>query len=54
MTPCHTDPRFPDYHPRERYVFHDRDECGYGQTIKRDGNAVDGKRLDPLASEREL
>jgi hypothetical protein len=30
------------YRPEDRKVYHDQSECGYGQRIKRDGNAVDG------------
>ena len=45
-----------DYRPEDKRVFHDNDECGYGNRIKRDGNdepGTDGRirceRCDDLA-----
>lgn len=31
-----------DYRPEDKLVYHDNDQCGYGNEIKRDGNAKDG------------
>lgn len=46
-----------EYRPEDKLVYHDNDECGYGNRIKRDGNAVAGtagrrrcERCDELAS----
>ena len=50
----HTDTDSPDYHPRERYVYHNESECGYGQRVKRDGNAVAGIGTKPDGSPRDL
>ena len=36
----HTDST--DYEAWQRQVYHDQSECGYGQRIKRDGNAIPG------------
>ncbi|MFI5287212.1 MAG: hypothetical protein ACHQ4F_12935 [Candidatus Dormibacteria bacterium] len=38
--PYHTDSLM--YSLRERSVYHDRSDCGYGQRVKRDGNTVPG------------
>jgi hypothetical protein len=50
----HTDTDSPNYHPRERYVYHDQSECGYGQRVKRDGNDVLGIGKDPQGNARKL
>ena len=46
-----------DYRPEDKLVYHDNDECGYGNEIKRDGNDVPGTagrrrcdRCDDLAA----
>jgi hypothetical protein len=50
----HTDSTL--YRPEDRLVYHDNDECGYGNRIKRDGNNIAGtagrdrcERCDTLA-----
>lgn len=55
----HTDST--DYEPEEKWRYHDNDACGYGQRIKRDGNAVSGPdgralcdRCKTLAAEEAL
>ena len=50
----HTNTDSPNYHPRERYVYHNQSECGYGQRVKRDGNAVNGQGIDPRGNPRAL
>jgi hypothetical protein len=39
----HTDTDDDDYGDDATEVFHNRSECGYGQRVKRDGNAIDGR-----------
>ena len=46
-----------DYRPEDKLVYHDNDECSYGNEIKRDGNDVPGTdgrrrcyRCDDLAA----
>lgn len=50
----HTDTDGPHYHPRERYVYHNQSECGYGQRVKSDGNAIAGRGTDPRGNPRQL
>jgi hypothetical protein len=50
----HTDTVREYYHPRERWVYHDQSECGYGQRVKRDGNAIPGRGTDPQGYPRAL
>jgi len=50
----HTDTVLDDYHPRERYVYHNQSDCGYGARIKRDDNDISGKGTDPDGNPREL
>lgn len=40
VDPFHTDSN--DYRPEDQLVYHDNDECGYGNEIKRDSNDVPG------------
>lgn len=40
IPPFHTNTD--EYGELQRHVFHDQSECGYGQRIKRDNNAVQG------------
>lgn len=51
---CHTDSD--DYRPEDELVYHDNDECGNGNRIKRDGNAKPGhgwsQALRPLRRSR--
>lgn len=54
VEPFHTDATSDDYHPRERYVYHNQSECGYGQRVKRDGNALAGRGTDPNGNLRDL
>jgi hypothetical protein len=48
----HSDNSSPKYHPRERYVYHDDSECGYGKEVKRDGHAIAGVGTDPEGKAR--
>lgn len=49
-----------DYEPEEKWRYHDNNECGYGNRIKRDGNDLPGddgrkrcERCNTLAAEEE-
>ncbi len=39
-----------DYPPEDELVYHDNDECGCGNRIKRDGNEVVPDPLDVVAA----
>lgn len=39
----HTDTDSDAYGDEPTEVYHDRDECGYGNRVKRDGNNILGK-----------
>lgn len=36
-----------DYRPEDKLRYHDNDECGYGNRIKRDGNDKPGEAGRP-------
>jgi hypothetical protein len=50
----HTDTDSAEYHPRERYVYHNQSACGYGQRVKRDGHDIAGTGTDPGGNPRKL
>jgi hypothetical protein len=54
VNPFHSDTGSPNYHPRERYVYHNDSECKYGKAVKRDGKAIDGVGTDPAGNARAL
>ena len=53
VSPFHTDTDSPFYHPRERWVYHDQSECGYGQEVKRNGHDIAGIGRDPNGNPRQ-
>jgi hypothetical protein len=50
----HTDTVLAEYHPRERYVYHNQSECGYGKRVMRDGNDKPGPGTKPDGTTRDL
>jgi hypothetical protein len=53
VSPFHTDTDSPNYHARERYVYHTDNECKYGKVVLKDGNAIDGVGTDPAGNPRQ-
>jgi len=50
----HTETDSPEYNPRERYIYHNQSDCGYGREVKQDNNGINGMGKDPDGKPRLL
>jgi hypothetical protein len=54
VDPFHSDTTSDFYNPLELEVFHDQSQCGYGSSVRRDGQAKAGVGLNPRGYPRTL